>query len=40
MTTFVRDSQIALCGLFDRIERVTKAYDEDTARRQLMRKSG
>jgi len=27
--------KVAFCGLFDRIERVNKAYDEELARRRL-----
>jgi hypothetical protein len=27
--------QIAFCGLFDRVERVTRAYDEEIRRRGL-----
>ncbi len=27
--------QVAYCGLFDRVERITKAYDEEIARRKL-----
>jgi hypothetical protein len=29
------EPQVAFCGLFDRIERVTRAYDEELARRKL-----
>jgi hypothetical protein len=29
------DPQVVFCGLFDRIERVTKAYDDEIARRKL-----
>ena len=31
----VMNPQIAFCGLFDKIERVTRAYDEEVARRRL-----
>jgi len=27
--------EIAFCGLFDRVERVTRAYEEELARRRL-----
>ena len=27
--------EIAFCGLFDRVERVTRAYEEEMARRRL-----
>ena len=27
--------QIVFCGLFDRVERVTKAYEEEVARRRV-----
>jgi hypothetical protein len=32
--------QSAFCGLFDRVERVTKAYDEEIASRRLRPESG
>jgi len=31
--------EAAFCGLFDRVERVTKAYDEEIARRGLRAES-
>ena len=31
--------EIVLCGLFDRIERVTKVYEEEVARRRLKAES-
>jgi len=33
------DPQVAFCGLFDRVERVTRAFDEEIARRQSKSKS-
>jgi hypothetical protein len=33
------DPKVAFCGLFDRVERVTRAFDEEIARRQLKSKS-
>ena len=33
------DPKIAFCGLFDRVERVTRAFDEEIARRQSKSKS-
>ena len=27
--------EVAFCGLFDRVERVNRAYDEELARRRL-----
>jgi hypothetical protein len=32
--------QVVFCGLFDRVERVTRAYDEEMARRNLKGESG
>jgi hypothetical protein len=31
--------QVAFCGLFDRIERVNRVYDEEIARRKLKSES-
>ena len=33
------DPKVAFCGLFDRVERVTRAFDEEIARRQSKSKS-
>ena len=33
------DPKVAFCGLFDRVERVTRAFDEEIARRQSTSKS-
>ena len=33
------DPQVAFCGLFDRVERVTRAFDEEIARRQSKSKA-
>jgi len=33
------DPQVAFCGLFDRVKRVTRAFDEEIARRQSKPKS-
>jgi len=32
------DPRVALCGLFDRVARVTRAYDEELAHRKLKQK--